>query len=77
MDGIIEIKAAELQSAARRLSAGGRHPLGGMFGYNYLITGTWDDPKVEKLSANVPAETTPRQPGTPNSRGAANEPSQR
>ncbi len=54
-----------------------QNPLGGMFGYNYLITGTWDDPKVEKLSANVPAETTPRQPGTPNSRGAANEPSQR
>lgn len=32
MDGIIEIKAAELQSAARRLSAGGRHPLAAMFG---------------------------------------------
>lgn len=54
-----------------------QNPLGGMFGYNYLITGTWDDPKVEKLSANVPADTSPRQPGAPNSRGVANEPAQR
>ena len=43
-----------------------QNPLGGMFGYNYLITGTWDDPKVEKLSANVPAEKSPRQPSVPN-----------
>ncbi len=54
-----------------------QNPLGGMFGYNYLITGTWDDPKVEKLSANVPAATSPRQPGATISPGAANEPSQR
>ena len=54
-----------------------QNPLGGMFGYNYLITGTWDDPKVEKLSANAPAATSPRQPGATNSTGAANEPSQR
>ena len=32
MDGITEIKAAELRSAAVRLSAGGRHPLAAMFG---------------------------------------------
>jgi len=54
-----------------------QNPLGGMFGFNYLITGTWDDPKVEKLSANAPAATSPRQPGATNSPGVANEPSQR
>ena len=36
-----------------------RNPLGTVFGYHYLITGTWDDPKVEKLSAPVAGETAP------------------
>ena len=54
-----------------------QNPLSSMFGYNYLITGTWDDPKVEKLSANVPAETPQRPPGATNSPGATNEPAQR
>ncbi len=44
-----------------------QNPLNQMFGYDYLITGTWDDPKVEKLSKNVPA-------GTMNAPGVANEP---
>ena len=36
-----------------------RNPLGTVFGYHYLITGTWDDPKVEKLSAPAAGETAP------------------
>ena len=54
-----------------------QNPLSSMFGFNYLITGTWDDPKVEKLSSTAPVEAQPRQPGTMNSPGATNEPSQR
>ena len=27
------------------------NPLGNVFGFHYLITGTWDDLKVEKVSA--------------------------
>ena len=27
------------------------NPLGSVFGFHYLITGTWDDLKVEKVSA--------------------------
>lgn len=59
-----------------------QNPLGGMFGYNYLITGTWDEPKVERLSSTGPADT-PRLPGPTNQTnqtnqtGAANEPAQR
>lgn len=53
-----------------------QNPLGTMFGYNYLITGTWDEPKVEKLSSTPPPDA-PRPPGQTNPPGAANEPSQR
>ncbi|MDR3300643.1 MAG: TIGR02099 family protein [Candidatus Accumulibacter sp.] len=38
-----------------------RNPLGTVFGYNYLITGGWDDPKVEKLGAPLPGETLPTE----------------
>ena len=33
-----------------------QNPLNQMFGFDYLITGTWDDPKVEKLSRSVSRE---------------------
>ena len=36
-----------------------RNPLGTVFGYRYLITGTWDDPKAEKLGAFPAGETPP------------------
>jgi len=52
-----------------------QNPLSSMFGYNYLISGTWDDPKVERLSSTAPTESS-RQPGQTNSPGAGNEPSQ-
>ena len=44
-----------------------QNPLNQMFGYDYLITGSWDDPKVEKLSKTAPA-------GAMNAPGVANEP---
>jgi len=34
-----------------------QNPLNQMFGFDYLVTGTWDDPKVEKLSRAAAAET--------------------
>lgn len=33
-----------------------QNPLNQMFGFDYLVTGTWDDPKVEKLSRAAAAE---------------------
>jgi uncharacterized protein (TIGR02099 family) len=36
-----------------------KNPLGAMFGYQYLVTGAWDDPKVEKLTAESAGETLP------------------
>ena len=60
MDGIIEIKAAELQSAARRLSAGGRHPLAAMFGRDetrkgagYAIYCLFELPEERRRSSRV------------------------
>jgi len=50
-----------------------RNPLGAMFGYHYRITGAWDDPRVEKLTAAeaagmdaAPAEETEESTGAPN-----------
>ncbi len=51
-----------------------QNPLNQMFGFDYLVTGTWDDPKVEKISGRVTPATTPRLPTIPNSTGVANEP---
>ncbi|MDR0379057.1 MAG: TIGR02099 family protein [Candidatus Accumulibacter sp.] len=39
-----------------------RNPLGTVFGYHYRITGTWDDPKIEKLPA--PAGGVKNEPET-------------
>ena len=50
-----------------------QNPLNHMFGFDYLVTGTWDDPKVEKLSRNAPQETVPRLPTISNAPGAAND----
>jgi len=53
-----------------------QNPLNQIFGFDYLVTGTWDDPKVEKVSGReAPAAsslTPPRLPTIPNSTGAAN-----
>ena len=37
-----------------------QNPLNQMFGFDYLVTGSWDDPKVEKVSAASSA--VPRLP---------------
>lgn len=37
-------------------------PLNQMFGFDYLVTGSWDDPKVEKISSAGAAVAVPRLP---------------
>ena len=51
-----------------------QNPLNHIFGFEYLVTGSWDDPKVEKVSRTDPQAATPRLPTIPNSTGFANEP---
>ncbi|WP_319241127.1 YhdP family protein [uncultured Propionivibrio sp.] len=51
-----------------------QNPLNQMFGFDYLVTGTWADPKVEKQSSLHVPSIVPRLPGISPS-GAANEPS--
>lgn len=49
-----------------------QNPLNQMFGFDYRVTGTWDDPKVEKLSnAQVPAGS--RLPNANSTSGGASE----
>lgn len=36
-----------------------KNPLGTVFGYQYRVTGAWDDPKVEKLGAANAGKTPP------------------
>jgi len=52
-----------------------QNPLNQIFGFDYLVTGTWDDPKVEKVSRTDPAAAAPRLPTITHPTGAANEPS--
>jgi len=40
-----------------------KDPLGQAFAYEYAVSGTWTDPKVEKLARETPAGTTREQPG--------------
>ena len=61
-----------------------QNPLNQIFGFDYLVTGKWDDPKVEKVSrtdrTDRPVQAVPRPPetsGAPSQvTGAANEPAQ-
>ncbi|MBS1230231.1 MAG: hypothetical protein H6R17_3508 [Proteobacteria bacterium] len=39
-----------------------QNPLNQMFGFDYLVTGHWDDPKVEKISSAGAAVAVPRLP---------------
>ena len=50
-----------------------QNPLNQIFGYEYLVTGTWDDPKVDKVSRNEPAAGQPAAGGK--NEGAGNDPS--
>ncbi len=43
-----------------------RDPLGQMFSFDYLVTGTWDDPKVEKLSKQTLDASSASAPRLPN-----------
>jgi uncharacterized protein (TIGR02099 family) len=47
-----------------------QNPLNQIFGFDYLVTGTWDDPKVDKIVRTVPSPstgtTTPPAPRLPN-----------
>ena len=40
-----------------------KDPLGRAFAFEYSVTGTWSDPKVEKVAHETPAGTTRDQPG--------------
>jgi uncharacterized protein (TIGR02099 family) len=52
-----------------------QNPLNQMFGFDYWVTGTWDDPKVEKLSRiatqAAPAPAIPRLPNISNPTGSS------
>jgi len=39
-----------------------KNPLGKIFAYDYAITGTWTDPKVEKLTPPAPPADVPDVP---------------
>ncbi len=41
-----------------------KDPLGQVFAYEYAVSGTWTDPKVEKLARETPAGTTHAPPGS-------------
>lgn len=49
-----------------------QNPLNHMFGYEYLVTGTWDDPKVERVARTEPT-LLPRLPTIPNTSGNSDE----
>jgi uncharacterized protein YhdP len=36
-----------------------KDPLGQMFAYDYLVTGSWGDPKIVKLQPVLPPPVTP------------------
>jgi len=41
-----------------------KDPLGQAFAFQYAVTGSWDDPKVEKLARETPAGSTREPPGS-------------
>ena len=51
-----------------------QNPLNQIFGFDYLVTGKWDDPKVEKATrTNLSPSSVPRLPNLSNPTGAAND----
>ncbi len=54
-----------------------QNPLNKVFSFEYLVTGKWDDPKVEKISRSAtPGSASPELPNPSNSTGASNESAQ-
>jgi len=54
-----------------------QNPLNKVFSFEYLVTGKWDDPKVEKISRSAtPGSASPELPNPFNSTGASNESAQ-
>lgn len=43
-----------------------QNPLNQIFGFDYLVTGTWDDPKVDKVYRNEPAANAATEGGAVN-----------
>ena len=43
-----------------------QNPLNQMFGFDYQVTGTWGDPKVERISRGGPSDSGPRLPNVVN-----------
>ena len=50
--GLVNPLAGVASAIAQRLL---KNPLGQIFSYDYKITGTWSDPRVEKLRAPAPS----------------------
>ena len=50
--GLVNPLAGVASAIAQRLL---KNPLGQIFSYDYKITGTWSDPKVEKIRAPAPS----------------------
>lgn len=50
-----------------------QNPLNHMFGFDYLVTGKWDDPKVEKIAGTEPGVGSQRSPSSNNPAGVTNE----
>jgi len=53
--GLVNPLAGVASAIAQRIL---KNPLGQIFSYDYKITGTWSDPKVEKLRPPAPAPAT-------------------
>lgn len=52
-----------------------QNPLNQIFGFEYLVTGSWDDPKVDKVSRSDPAAATTQAPESNGAgKGTGNEP---
>jgi len=51
-----------------------QNPLNKMFSFEYLVTGKWDDPKVERLSRVATPPPTPDSFKPANPPGASHEP---
>ncbi|MFT3849484.1 MAG: YhdP family protein [Propionivibrio sp.] len=54
-----------------------QNPLNQIFGFEYLVTGTWDDPKVDKIARNDAATGQPSAASGGKEEGAGSEPARK